>query len=212
MHYSSVKERTLDTVELLSKDSVIKEFTLVGGTALAMYINHRLSEDVDLFTYKKYIDNDKLRSLVKNIFTDYNVLDECDNYIEFLVNDTKLTFYAFGMPIKHNFLIGGLNIATKNECIAMKSHTITTRTLYKDYYDLYSIVQDGSSLYEVVRLAEEKYKTHFNTKLFLERLIRDVPEDVLENSKYKISSSGIREFMICEVENYVRCLRSIHTI
>ena len=203
MHYSSIKEKTWDTVRLLSYDDMMKDFILVGGTALALHINHRLSEDVDLFTDKKYIDNDKLKDFVKKIFTDYRILDEYENYIEFLANDTKLTFYSFGMPIERESLINNLNIATKNECIAMKAHTITMRTSYKDYYDLYSIIQDGSSLSEIIRLTEEKYKTYFNTKLFLERLLKDVAGDTLENPKYKVSSEDLKEFMVDKIENYV---------
>ena len=187
MHYSSIKEKTWNTVKLLSDDDMIKEFILVGGTALALHINHRLSEDVDLFTEKKNIDN--------------------ENYIEFLANDTKLTFYSFGMPIESESLVNNLNIATKNECIAMKAHAITIRTSYKDYYDLYSIIQAGNSLSEIIRLTEEKYKTYFNTKLFLQRLLKDVAGDTLENPKYKVSSEDLKEFMVDKIENYVLYLK-----
>jgi hypothetical protein len=203
MHYSSIKESTWNAAKLLSEDDAIKDFILVGGTGLALHIEQRQSEDIDLFTEKKYIDNDKIRNFVKKIFKDYSILDEYENYIEFLANDTKITFYSFGMPIKSEPLINNLNIATKNECIAMKTHAITTRTSYKDYYDLYAIIMEGVGLPEIIELAEEKYKTYFNTKLFLEKLLKEVPEDTLEKPKYKITSKDIKEFMEDKVEDFI---------
>jgi len=43
--YSVYKEISL--LEILS------EFTFVGGSALAWYLHHRLSEDLDFFTWKE---------------------------------------------------------------------------------------------------------------------------------------------------------------
>lgn len=212
MHYSSIKESTWNTANLLSEDEIIKDFILVGGTALALHIEHRLSEDLDLFTEKKHIDNDKIRNTVKKIFKNYSVLEEDEGYIEFFANNTKLTFYSFGMPIKYKPLVNNLNIAAVDECIAMKAHAITARNSYKDHYDMYSIMAEGIDLPKIVELAEEKYKTAFNTKLFLSKLLVEVPEDVLEKPKYKITSKGIKEFMENKIESFICVLKNSHGI
>lgn len=203
MHYSSIKENTWNTAKLLSEVGIIRDFILVGGTALALHIEQRLSEDIDLFTEKKYIDNDKIRSIIKKIFKDYSILEEDEGYIEFFANNTKLTFYSFGMPLKYEPLVNNLNIATMDECVAMKAHAITSRNLYKDHYDMYSIMTEGVDLPEIVGLTEEKYKTAFNTKLFLAKLLIEVPEDTLEKPKYKITSKDIKEFMEDKIESFI---------
>ena len=208
MHYSTIKESTWNVAKLLSENEIINDFILVGGTALALYLEHRLSEDLDLFTVKKYIDNDKIRKNVKKIFNDnYSVLEEDEGYIEFLANDTKLTFYSFGMPIKCKHLINKLNIATIDECIAMKAHAVTFRDSYKDHYDIYSIMLEKADLPEIIKLAEEKYKTAFNTKLFLSKLLAEVPEDTLENPKYETTSKDIKKFIEEKIENFIYGLK-----
>jgi len=208
MHYSTIKESTWNVAKLLSESEIINDFILVGGTALALYLEHRLSEDLDLFTVKKYIDNDKIRKNIKKIFNDnYSVLEEDEGYIEFLANDTKLTFYSFGMPIKCEHLINNLNIATIDECIAMKAHAVTFRDSYKDHYDIYSIMLEKADLSEIIKLAEEKYKTAFNTKLFLSKLLVEIPEDTLENPKYETTSKHIKKFIEERIENFIYSLK-----
>ena len=41
---------TLELLKTLLKDELLKDFFLVGGTALALQIGHRISIDLDLFT------------------------------------------------------------------------------------------------------------------------------------------------------------------
>jgi hypothetical protein len=47
---NSVSESLLDTLLELNKSVLFKNYFLVGGTALALQIGHRISEDIDLFT------------------------------------------------------------------------------------------------------------------------------------------------------------------
>lgn len=41
---------TLQLLEQIQQDEVFRDFFLVGGTALALHIGHRLSVDLDFFT------------------------------------------------------------------------------------------------------------------------------------------------------------------
>lgn len=41
--------------ELLSGYEILRQFTFVGGSAIAYYLNHRLSKDLDFFTWEEYI-------------------------------------------------------------------------------------------------------------------------------------------------------------
>ena len=38
------------TLELLSSAGILQDFYLAGGTALALHLGHRLSEDLDFFS------------------------------------------------------------------------------------------------------------------------------------------------------------------
>lgn len=40
----------------LSDFDFLSDFTFVGGSGLSLYLHHRLSEDIDLFTWKDKVD------------------------------------------------------------------------------------------------------------------------------------------------------------
>jgi hypothetical protein len=50
LHYETVEKPTLDLLKKLMNDNLLKDFNLVGGTALALRLGHRKSIDIDLFT------------------------------------------------------------------------------------------------------------------------------------------------------------------
>ena len=49
LHTQTIERRTLELLKALMLDAQLAQFSLVGGTALALYMGHRLSRDVDLF-------------------------------------------------------------------------------------------------------------------------------------------------------------------
>jgi len=50
LQFQSVPGATLDVLKLLSGKEFLKDFRLVGGTALALFWGHRVSVDLDFFT------------------------------------------------------------------------------------------------------------------------------------------------------------------
>ena len=54
LHTESITSRTLETLKQLMRDETLQDFFLVGGTALALYMGHRKSIDLDLFTLHSF--------------------------------------------------------------------------------------------------------------------------------------------------------------
>jgi hypothetical protein len=54
----TVTAGTLDLIKTLMADDKLKDFNLVGGTALALIIGHRKSIDIDFFTTKDFNSSD----------------------------------------------------------------------------------------------------------------------------------------------------------
>ncbi len=48
---------TVRAIQLVSNIPIIKKAYLVGGTALALHLGHRISVDLDFFTLEKMEDN-----------------------------------------------------------------------------------------------------------------------------------------------------------
>lgn len=59
LHKETIEAETLDLIYRLVADENLKRFNLVGGTALALMIGHRISVDIDLFTDTEF-DAEKL--------------------------------------------------------------------------------------------------------------------------------------------------------
>lgn len=49
LHTQTVLPSTLELLNKLMDDSMLRNFVLVGGTSLALQLGHRLSVDLDLF-------------------------------------------------------------------------------------------------------------------------------------------------------------------
>jgi hypothetical protein len=48
LHYKTVEKPTLELLKKLMLDNVLKDFILVGGTALALRLGHRKSVVIDI--------------------------------------------------------------------------------------------------------------------------------------------------------------------
>jgi len=63
----AVEPGTLSILKQLMDMSELKQFSLVGGTALALKYGHRKSIDLDLFSYLPF-DNEKIVELLQSQF------------------------------------------------------------------------------------------------------------------------------------------------
>ncbi|KAB6596976.1 nucleotidyl transferase AbiEii/AbiGii toxin family protein [Phocaeicola vulgatus] len=51
LHTETVEGTTLELLRNLEQEEMLSSFSLAGGTALALYLGHRMSVDLDLFTF-----------------------------------------------------------------------------------------------------------------------------------------------------------------
>lgn len=54
LHKEVLETKTFELLKELMKDRYLQSFNLVGGTALSLYMGHRISIDLDLFSKKKF--------------------------------------------------------------------------------------------------------------------------------------------------------------
>ncbi len=80
--------------------------------------------------------------------------------------------YPFA-PIYQPFVIDkGLRIFPYKEIAVQKAYTIGRRGEYRDYFDLFTLLQKPDiNLSQIIQDANNKYQNLFNAKLFLEQLI-----------------------------------------
>ena len=153
----------------------LEPYVMVGGTALAMQLGTRLSEDLDFMKWRTSKDEimevawpaikRELESVA--IIDNMNLLDF--DHVEFFVEGVKISFYATGrcptmqpIHIKEN-----IRIADVRAIGVMKMEVLLRRTTFRDYYDIYSIIRSGIDLKEMMQMA----LAHSNHKLKSKQLI-----------------------------------------
>lgn len=131
-----VTPSTLRLLRELSADEWLDSFCLVGGTALALQIGHRRSEDIDLFTQQD-IDTSALNAHLLSRYAFACSFVE-KNTLKGTIRDVKvdlITFpYKMVSPVVRE---GGLRLAGVGDIAAMKlSAIVQNGTRLKDFIDV----------------------------------------------------------------------------
>lgn len=136
-------------------DAVPSDFVLYGGTALALQLGHRISEDFDFFSSSGF-DPDRLRSRLP-FFRDLGPSNS-DTWVHYK-RDNLEAFVERGALVKVAFF-GGLDtlnrvedprravgsrvlVASLVDLAGMKMRVIQVRGSWKDYVDIHTLVAHG---------------------------------------------------------------------
>jgi predicted nucleotidyltransferase component of viral defense system len=148
----------LDLIKKLSQDEFLQDFTLVGGTALALQIGHRISVDIDLFS-KKSFDSMEVAEHLKQNYPAQNIVTAKEiNNVAGFISDVKVTLIAHeyndvSVPIVEQ----GIKMASLDDIAAMKIHAIhNSGTRYKDFVDIYHLLEHRS-MNEMLKSYMAKY-------------------------------------------------------
>ncbi|HDY73423.1 MAG TPA: hypothetical protein ENH86_02520 [Candidatus Jorgensenbacteria bacterium] len=190
--------------EIFSRLDRFNKFYLAGGTALALQIGHRASIDFDLFS-KKEIQKDFL-SEIEEAFPGENISVVVNNpdEVTVFVSETKVTFLKYPFPLIYDLVnYESVNLATIKEIAGIKAYTIGRRGSFKDYVDLYFILSEKYfSLNEIIDVAEKKYGSDFNSRLFLEQLLylEDITDTEIVFLKDSVDKKELRKFFEEEIK------------
>ncbi len=167
MHPEILTKKQAELLPLLKNLS--EEYGLVGGTAIALHLGHRESLDFDLFKNGS-LDILQIKRNINKLFPIDQVRVENSNEYTLRVNNIQFTFYNYPFNIAYDIPFQNV-IALPNllTLAAMKAYALGKRAKWKDYVDLYFILQKHS-LHEVVTQSETIFKGEFSEKLFREQL------------------------------------------
>lgn len=164
----------------ISKMDCIKPYVLVGGTALSMQLDHRMSEDLDFMKWMKSADEkqDVEWHVIKKEMETIGSIESMELYgfgmVEFVVESVKLSFYAAPrrkIPSMIEIpLVNNLRIADVKSIGAMKMKTLLRRAKFRDYYDIYSIAKSGVAINDMISMALEHSSHRLKRKNLLSML------------------------------------------
>lgn len=165
---NSLAPHTSVIFESITHLECIKPYVLVGGTALSLQLGTRQSEDLDFMSWRK--TKSEKREVdwptIKKELATIGTVENCDildiDHVEFIVNGVKLSFYAnpnYSPLHKEIPYLNNLRLADKLSIGAMKMEVMLRRSKFRDYYDIYSLLEDGIDLQDMINLAL-KYSGH----------------------------------------------------
>lgn len=155
LHKETVEPGTLSLIQSLQKKSYLKDFLLVGGTALALQTGHRISVDIDLFTNNRF-DPDELLSQLQS---DYPLIirNRMSHALLLEIDKIKTDFvFQSSNLILPPLLADGVRMASALEIAAMKISAITARGKKRDFVDLF-VLLNIYSLPEIMAAFLKKY-------------------------------------------------------
>jgi hypothetical protein len=150
----------------------IKNFYLVGGTALALQIGHRRSLDFDLASRKPIEPFNLERHLISKGFQIQRTFTATGDEYSALIQDTRITFFHFPFDVQHllSWEKGNITLPSTKDLAAMKAYALGRRSKWKDYVDLYFILKFHLKLEDLLQRTKSIFSGHFNSKLFREQL------------------------------------------
>ena len=211
-------EHTEKIFRQVSEMESIKEYTLIGGTALSLQIGHRLSEDLDFCKWKPGRNErsevawpaiSKELALIGEIQSmDISDFNQCD----FVMNGVKLSFYANNLSVQPPSLISvpflnNIKLADIKSIGAMKLEVMLRRSTFRDYYDVYCILKSGVNFSDMVQDAL-KYSGHKLKSKDLLAMLADGERFSVNanfsclNPVYDVDHKEIEEYMKNEIKLY----------
>lgn len=208
-----IAPHTSAIIEPISRLECIKPYLLVGGTALSIQLGTRQSEDLDFMSWRKS-RNEKREvdwPAIKRELETIGTIGRCDildlSHVEFEVNRVKISFYANPnySPVRDKIqFMNNIFLADLTSIGGMKMEVMLRRSKFRDYYDIYSLLEAGISLSDMIDIAL-RYSNHRlkskNLLAMLTRSERFIADSAFEqlNPTYNVSPKDIEARIISEI-------------
>ena len=205
---------TVKIIDMVAQLDCIRPYWLVGGTALSLQLQTRQIEDLD-FQKWRTSKNEKMEVKWDVIEKELSTIGEIESrdiydfdHVEFRVAGGKFSFYACDKysPIKNEIIYqGNIKLADILAIGAMKMEVMLRRNKFRDYYDLYSILQSGVNINTLIDGALQYSRHRLKSKNLLSMLTRG--ELFSEDENFHLLEP-IYNVSTQDIENYIKsCLQ-----
>ena len=164
---SPLQKQFLDLV--VAEPTFVDNYYWTGGTVLSeFYLQHRDSEDIDLFTEKQEVQIDPINTFISQAAKKIN--SQNVKYVQFLGLHTFIFEFLDNPPLKVDFNyypFPSLEVGKKYKTLKYdsvldiavnKMQTIATKPRSRDFIDLYMIHKSyGFDLVDLMKKARQKF-------------------------------------------------------
>ncbi|MDH6254195.1 hypothetical protein M2347_003922 [Chryseobacterium sp. H1D6B] len=159
LYKETVSDEMWELLQKLMKDENLKDFNLVGGTALALRLGHRLSVDIDLFTTKDFNSEMMLKYFQNTYGAKEKESRLYNNTVLTYIENIKVDIISHKYPLINPIEIqDGVRMISNEDIAAMKLHAIhQSGERYKDFVDMYFLLE-----HEPLKFYLEAYQRKYN--------------------------------------------------
>ena len=202
LHLTTVSKTLLNIIQTISQKEEFSAFRLVGGTALSLYLGHRVSIDADFFTEKPF-DKKLIEIELRKIFPNIEKIGETTYGFTWLYDNVKIDLYDWNVPfINPPFEEHSMRLASIEDIGAYKLEAVVGRKTEKDFRDLAELL-NHFSFAQLLDFYKKKYP-YSEIKIVLEHLalFNQVPEESDIELLKAISWTEIKQLVSDKIEAY----------
>lgn len=202
---ATVSAGTLAILKAIMQMPELQQFNLVGGTSLALQMGHRLSIDLDLFTYEEF-DSTRIIQALQPLGS-LDILVDKPPFLQVRLDDLKIDFLKFPYPLVQEFIeIEGVRLVSIENIAVMKLLAIARRGVKKDFFDLYFLLE-RFSMTEIVKLFETKMPNVDMFHIFKSMTyFEDADPEADPKMLLKVTWAAVKKVIIQKVQAYLRSL------
>lgn len=136
------------------------DFYLAGGTALAIHLGPRRSQDLDWFTTGRIPDAMTLATSIREEGIPFAVRQVARGTLNGSVSKIPVSFFEYQYPLLQKEIFWpevGCRLASPSDIACMKLSAIAQRGHKKDFVDLYALGTKSFSLQQMLSFYQKKF-------------------------------------------------------
>jgi predicted nucleotidyltransferase component of viral defense system len=196
----AITKKQIYCLETLGKASLLKNFYLAGGTALAILLNYRKSVDLNFFTPVNFKNDRLIKQLFSALKPKPSVISISEGTLYIMYNGVQISFihYPYKLIDKRIHSAYNIDFAGLKDIAAMKLSAVTGRTAKKDFIDIYFLLKETFSFEQIIFFYLKKYGTEVYNEVILTKSL--MAFDIYDEKK---SLLMLKPFYWTEAKNYV---------
>jgi hypothetical protein len=151
----------LDVLRNIASFAAQRQFFLGGGTALAIFLRHRRSVDLDWFTLERFPDPMAFAQSLRDAGIPFETGQTAPGTLHGHVQGVRVSFLEFRYPLLSPLVhweATGVDLASLDDLACMKLSAIAQRGSKKDFFDVYALCTQHRPLEQLLELYQRKFK------------------------------------------------------
>lgn len=207
LHTETIEPRAFSVLKQLMEISELKDFSLVGGTALSLCYGHRKSIDLDLFSIKSFENSVIVDAIKKKFHNKFYKEEKAPRFGIFgFVDEVKVDLVRHPHPlIRPVVKIDAIRMFSTEDIIAMKVQAILGRGRKKDFWNIAELLKHYS-ISDFIEFHTRKYASQ-NLLITVPQAITyfaDAEESEDPVSLKKQTWESVKRFISSKISEYLK--------